>query len=261
MSPRQDGLPRLLVLVAAAGVAFFALPLVGLLARAPWGEAVARLHQPGGAAGVAAVPGGHGRRRGAQLVGGPAGGLAAGPRAFRGRTLVRAVVLLPVVLPPVVGGVALLAAYGRRGLLGGLGLALPFTTLGAVVAATFVAAPFLILTVEAGLAGLDRRLEDAAASLGAGRWLTWRAVILPALRPALVAGTALAAARALGEFGATITFAGNRPGQTQTLPLAVYVLLQTDPDAAILLSLLLVVVSVALLALAWSRLGADGRGP
>ncbi len=261
MSPRQDGLPRLLVLVAAAGVAFFALPLVGLLARAPWGETVARLTSPAalqalrlslvvtaGAVGLS------------WLVGLPVAWLLARGR-FRGRTLVRAVVLLPVVLPPVVGGVALLAAYGRRGLLGGLGLALPFTTLGAVVAATFVAAPFLILTVEAGLAGLDRRLEDAAASLGAGRWLTWRAVILPALRPALVAGTALAAARALGEFGATITFAGNRPGQTQTLPLAVYVLLQTDPDAAVLLSLLLVAVSVALLALAWSRLGADGRGP
>lgn len=259
MTHRPERLPRLLVLAAALGVAFFALPLLGLVVRAPWGSAWEHLTSPAAlsalrlsllvTAGAVVL---------SWLVGLPVAWVLARGR-FPGRTLVRAVVLLPVVLPPVVGGVGLLAAFGRRGLLGGLGLALPFTTLGAVVAAAFVAAPFLILTVEAGLAALDRRLEDAAASLGAGKWLTWRAVMLPALRPALVAGTALATARALGEFGATITFAGNRPGHTQTLPLAVYVLLQTDPAAAVLLSLLLVVVSLVLLALAWARLGADGQ--
>jgi molybdate transport system permease protein len=252
-----------LLLLAAVGMAFFAVPLAGLVARAPWGDAPRLLASATTWAalrlslivtvGAVAV---------SWLVGLPVAWLLA-RTTFPGRTLVRTVVLLPVVLPPVVGGVALLAAFGRRGLLGGalaaVGVHLPFTTAGAVLAAAFVAAPFLILTVEAGLAGLDQRLEGAAATLGAGRWLTLRAVVLPALRPALVAGTALVAARALGEFGATITFAGNRPGVTQTLPLAVYSQLQTDPDGAVLVSLVLVGVSLALLALAWSRLGGRAR--
>jgi len=177
---------------------------------------------------------------------------------FRGRGLVRARVTLPVVLPPVVGGVALLLAFGRRGLVGKYlyewtGLSLPFTTAGVIVAETFVAMPFLVVTVEGALRGMDRRLEDAAATLGASRLLVLPRVTLPAIAPSLVAGAVLTWARALGEFGATITFAGNFPGRTQTMPLAVYVALETDLDGAIALSLVLLVVSVAVLVLLRDR--------
>jgi molybdate transport system permease protein len=261
VSPNGDGgrPPGWLVLAAAVGSAFFALPLVGLLARVPWRAAPALLASPTvrqalGLSLVVAVA----AVAVAAAVGLPLAWLLARYR-FRGRTALRALVTLPLVLPPVVGGVALLAAFGRRGLVGPplarVGIQLPFSLAGAVVAAAFVAAPLFILTVEAGLGTLDRRLEGAAATLGASRWLIARTVILPALRPALVAGLALAAARALGEFGATITFAGNRPGVTQTLPLAVYELLQSDPDGAAFVSLLLFGLSLVLLALAWGRIG------
>jgi len=172
--------------------------------------------------------------------------------AFPGRAVLRALTVLPMVLPPVVGGVALLAAFGRRGLVGGwleqlFGIHLPFTTAGAILAETFVAMPFLVITIEAGLRGMDLRFEEAARTLGASRWtVLWR-VTLPLVRPSLVAGAVLCWARALGEFGATITFAGNFPGRTQTMPLAVYLALETNPDAAIMLSLVLLVVSLAVL--------------
>jgi molybdate transport system permease protein len=171
---------------------------------------------------------------------------------FPGRNLLRALTTLPMVLPPVVGGVALLMAFGRRGLLGqvldtAFGIRLPFTTAGAVLAETFVAMPFLVLTVEAGLRSMDRRYEDAARTLGAGRWTVLRRVTLPLVAPSLFAGAVLCWARALGEFGATITFAGNFPGRTQTLPLAVYLALETRPEAAILLSLVLLAASLAVL--------------
>jgi molybdate transport system permease protein len=159
---------------------------------------------------------------------------------------------ISMVLPPVVGGVALFAALGRRGLVGQyldrwFDFRLPFTTAGVVVAQTFVAMPFLVLTVEAALRQLDPRFEDAARTLGASRWYAFRRVTIPAAQPALIAGAVLAWARALGEFGATITFAGNFPGTTQTLPLATYLELETNPPGAIVLSLLLVVVSFAVL--------------
>ncbi len=134
-----------------------------------------------------------------------------------GRNLVRALVILPMVLPPVVGGVALLLAFGRRGLVGSdlydwFGIQLTFSTAGAVLAETFVSMPFLVITVEAALRGMDRRYEEAAATLGAGRWTVFRRVTLPMISPSLVAGAALTWARALGEFGATITFAGSIQG-------------------------------------------------
>ena len=160
---------------------------------------------------------------------------------FPGRGAVRALCTLSMVLPPVVGGVALFAALGRRGLVGRyldqwLGIRLPFTMAGVVVAQTFVAMPFLVVTVEAALRQLDERHEEAARTLGASPWYTIRRVTLPMARPALVAGAVLSWARALGEFGATITFAGNFPGRTQTLPLATYLALESDPPAAIVLS-------------------------
>ena len=171
---------------------------------------------------------------------------------FRGRRLVRAMVTVPLVLPPVVGGVALLLAFGRRGIVGRhleewFGISLPFTTPGVIVAEAFVALPFLVIAVEGALRAGDRRYEDAAASLGASRWTTFRRVTLPLALPGVAAGAVLCWARALGEFGATLTFAGNFPGRTQTMPLAVYLALETDPQAAIVLSLVLLVVSVAVL--------------
>jgi molybdate transport system permease protein len=172
--------------------------------------------------------------------------------SFPGRKLVRALVTVPLVLPPVVGGVALLLVFGRNGLLGGwldstFGITLPFTTTGVVVAEAFVAMPFLVISVEGALRGADARYEEAAATLGAGRWTAFRRVTLPLVAPGVAAGAVLCWARALGEFGATITFAGNFPGRTQTMPLAVYLALEQDLDAAIVLSLVLLVVSVGVL--------------
>jgi len=169
-----------------------------------------------------------------------------------GRSLVRGLVTLPLVLPPVVGGAALLFALGRRGLVGeplaqATGLLLPFSTWGVVAANTFVAMPFLVITVEGALRNLDQRYEAAAATLGAGRWTVLRRVTLPMIGPSLVAGLVLTWARALGEFGATITFAGNLQGRTQTLPLAVFVALESDRDTAVALSLVMVAVSLAVL--------------
>jgi molybdate transport system permease protein len=172
---------------------------------------------------------------------------------FPGRRFVRALVTVPLVLPPVVGGVALLLVFGRRGLVGewldsAFGITLPFTTAGVVVAEAFVAMPFLVISVEGALRGADSRYEEAAATLGASRWTAFRRVTLPLIAPGVAAGAVLCWARALGEFGATITFAGNFPGRTQTMPLAVYLALEQDLDAAIVLSLLLLVVSVGILA-------------
>jgi molybdate transport system permease protein len=157
-----------------------------------------------------------------------------------------------MVLPPVVGGIALLLALGRRGLVGqyldDAGVRLPFHMPGAIIAETFVAMPFLVLTLEAGFRSADIRLEEAARTLGASRFEVFRRVTLPLIRPSLVAGAVLCWARALGEFGATITFAGNAQGRTQTLPLFVYVTLEgTRPEAAIVLSLVLLAISLVVI--------------
>jgi len=170
---------------------------------------------------------------------------------FPGKAVVRALITLPMVLPPVVGGVALLLAFGAHGFAGEalarIGVSLPFTTAGTVVAETFVAMPFLIIAVEAGLRQADERYEEAAVTLGAGAWITFWRVTLPLTAPSVAAGAALTWARALGEFGATITFAGNLPGRTQTMPLAAYVALETNTEGAIALSVLLLVVSLGVL--------------
>jgi molybdate transport system permease protein len=250
-TPRA-GAPAGFAVPAALAVAFLAIPLAGLLVRTPWSGLGAELASPlvlqalrlslVCSLGAVAV---------SVLLGLPLAFLLARV-AFPGRNLVRALTTLPMVLPPVVGGVALLLAFGRRGLAGrwldqALGITLPFTTAGAVLAEAFVAMPFLVITCEAGLRAMDRRYEDAAATLGAGRWLTFRRVTLPLIAPSLGAGVALCWARALGEFGATITFAGNLPGVTQTMPLAVYLALETDLEAAIALSLVLLAISLAVL--------------
>ncbi|MFK8844521.1 ABC transporter permease [Streptomyces sp. Ac-502] len=187
---------------------------------------------------------------------------------FPGKAVVRSLVLLPMVLPPTVGGVALLLGFGRRGLLGGwleswFGVQLPFHTAGAVVAATFVSMPFLVISLEGALAGLHVRYEETAASLGAGPLRVFRTVTLPMIAPGLAAGAALTWARALGEFGATITFAGNLPGVTQTLPLQVYLLLQDSTEAATSVSLLLLAIATAVLVALrgrWAGGGGTARG-
>jgi molybdate transport system permease protein len=244
--------PVALVALGLVGIAVFALPFIGLLARTPWTELAALLAEPvvvdalrlsivsSLAATVVSL-----------VVGLPLAWLLARV-AFRGRRLVRALVTLPLVLPPVVGGAALLFALGRRGVVGGpiydaTGLLLPFSIWGVILANTFVAMPFLVITVEGALRSLDSRYEAAAATLGAGRWTILRRVTLPMIMPSLVAGLVLTWARALGEFGATITFAGNLEGRTQTLPLAVFLALESDRDAAVALSLVMVAVSLAIL--------------
>lgn len=265
MGPVRPGhvrTPLGLAVPAGLAVAFLALPLAGLLARAPWSTLGNRLGDgPARTALLLSVECSLGALALSLVFGVPLAWLLARAR-FRGQAVVRALVTLPLVLPPVVGGVALLTAFGRGGLLGPalerLGVTLPFTTAGAVLAETFVALPFLVLTLEGALAGLDRRHEEVAATLGARPLTVFRRVTLPSVAPALAAGSALAWARALGEFGATVTFAGNLPGRTQTLPLLVYLTLQEDPAGAIALSLALLTISLVVLVALRSRWAVRG---
>lgn len=250
---RPSTLPAAVKAIAVVAIAFVALPLVALAARAPWSDVSLLWSAQAKTALLVSLEVSIGAALVALVLGLPLA-LLLGGAEFRGRTAVRSVALLPLVLPPVVAGVGLLAAFGRHGLLGralaAIGIRLPFTTAGAIVASAFVATPLLILTVEAGVRALDPSAVDAAATLGASRWYALRRVVLPQLRTTIVAGVVVAWARALGEFGATITFAGNLRGRTQTLPLAVFEALQSDTGAAIMLSVLLVAVSlVALVAL------------
>jgi molybdate transport system permease protein len=247
-----DRLPLPALLLACAAVAFFALPFAGLLWRMPWSAVWDTLTGDGvGTALRLSIVCSLWATALSTLFGVPLAWLLARVE-FPGRSVVRALCTLSMVLPPVVGGIALFFAIGRRGLVGQyldrwFGITLPFTTAAVVVAQTFVAMPFLVLTVEAALRQHDRRYDDAARTLGASRWYAFRRVTIPAIRPALAAGAVLAWARALGEFGATITFAGNYPGTTQTMPLAIYVARESDQDKAIVLSLLLIAVSFAVL--------------
>jgi molybdate transport system permease protein len=256
---RQGGrLPTGLLIPAGIGVAFLLLPLLALLIRAPWSNLVNLLSQDDvvtplrlslETASIATVV--------SMAVGVPMAWVLA-RMEFRGRSLLRALVTVPLVLPPVVGGVALLLGFGRNGVMGrwlyeAFGLSLPFTTTAVVIAETFVALPFLVISVEGSLRALDPRFDDAAATLGASRWYAFTRVTLPMLAPGIGAGAVLCWARALGEFGATITFAGSFPGTTQTMPLTVYLALQDNPDGAIALSLVLLGVSVAILALLRER--------
>ncbi|MGW7095720.1 ABC transporter permease [Streptomyces sp. NPDC054874] len=261
--------PLLLTVPALLAVAFLMLPLIGILARTSWGELGAHLTAEATtealrlsllvslwALGLSL------------LLGVPLAWLLARV-PFPGKAFVRSLVLLPMVLPPTVGGVALLLAFGRRGLLGPwledtFGATLPFHTSGAVLAATFVAMPFLVISLEGALGGLRPRYEETAASLGASPVRVFLTVTLPMVAPGLIAGAALTWARALGEFGATITFAGNLPGTTQTLPLQVYLLLQDSPEAATSVSLLLLAIAmVVLIALRgrWTGTPGDHRDP
>lgn len=234
------------------GLAFLMLPLVALLIRAPWrgmgrllsdSSAVTALRLSVECATAATLA--------SLVLGVPLAWMLARVHV-PGMGLLRALVTLPLVLPPVVGGIALLLALGRNGVVGRyldqwFGVTLPFTTPGVIVAETFVAMPFLVVTVEGAVRSADRELEEAAVTLGATRTTVLRRVTLPLIAPSLLAGSVLCWARALGEFGATITFAGNFPGTTQTMPLKIYNAFESDPEAATALSLVLLLVAVIVL--------------
>jgi molybdate transport system permease protein len=253
MTRRRERPPFLALAAGSVAALFFVLPLAGLLWHAPWSSAWADLGEPDVRkalrlsleASLAAVAV-------CLLFGLPLAWVLARIE-FPGRRFLRAITVLPMVLPPVVGGIALIQSFGRRGIVGQyldrwFGIGFPFTIKGVVLAEAFVAMPFLVVTAEAAFRGLDRSFEDAARTLGASRWTVFRRVTLPLAGPALGAGTVLCWARALGEFGATITFAGNFPGTTQTMPLAIYLSLESShPETGIVLSLVLLLVSLVVL--------------
>ena len=245
--------PLVLVLPAALAAVLLVVPLVTLVADTPWADLPDQLADPRvrdalwltTATSLATVVA-------CLALGTPLAWLLARVD-FRGRALLRAVLAVPLVLPPVVAGVALVTALGRNGLIGSVlrdatGLTIPYTTGAVVIAHTFVSMPFYVLALEGALRASGERYDVVAATLGADRWTTFRRVTLPLAVPGLLAGSVLAWARSLGEFGATITFAGNYPGTTQTMPTLIYSALQSDPEVARTLSMILLVLSIAILA-------------
>lgn len=248
--PRSAPWP--LLVPALVAVAFLVLPLVGLVLRAPWGDMWSVLRSASASDALRLSLWTSTLATGIALVIGVPLAFVLARTDLPGLRLLRALVTLPLVLPPVVGGVALLLAFGRNGFVGRLldswfGITIPFTPAAVVMAETFVAMPFLIVTVEGALRSANQGYEQAAATLGAGRMTVFRRVTVPLIAPSLGAGAVLCWARALGEFGATITFAGSFPGRTETMPIAVYYALEHDPDEAIVLSLVLLAFSVIVL--------------
>ena len=249
---RRSGVPVGLKVLAGIAAALFAVPLAGLVVRAPWADLGSILTSDftldalrlSVITSVLATL--------ISLVLGIPLALVLARSAGPTRRLLRGLATLPMVLPPVVAGADLLFALGRRGLIGeplaeATGIVLPFSLWGVVIANTFVAMPFVVITVEGALRNLDNRFEAAAETLGASQWTTLRRVTLPLISPAIAGGALLTWARAFGEFGATITFAGSLQGRTQTMPLAIVVALETDRAGAVALSLLMVVVSLLVL--------------
>lgn len=243
------GVPRWIVVVAALGALFILLPLAAMVAQVDWAGFVPLITSPASVdALLLSLRTSLTATAGCLVLGVPmAIVLARVP--FRGRRIVRAIVLLPLVLPPVVGGLALLALYGRRGLLGGTA-DVAFTTTAVVIAQTFVALPFLVLSLEGALRSAGERYEAVAATLGASPSAVLLRVTLPLVAPAIVSGSILSFARALGEFGATLTFAGSLQGVTRTLPLEIYLQRELNPDAAVALSLVLIAVAVVVVTVA-----------
>jgi molybdate transport system permease protein len=262
--PALGRAPLRLVAPAALAVGLLVVPLAGLVTRAPWRRVPELVADPAlrealwlsvltaTAATVVCV-----------LLGLPLAWVL-GRTAVRLRSLLRALVAVPLVMPPVVAGVALLAAFGRTGLAGAplrelFGVTIPFTTAAVVLAHTFVALPFFVLSVEGALRASSQEYDAVAATLGAGRWRIFSRVTLPMVLPGVGAGMLLAWARSLGEFGATVTFAGNYPGTTQTMPLLIYSRLQGDPPAAYALGLVLLVFSLLVLAVLRDRWLGEAR--
>lgn len=249
-----SSLPRWVVGIAAIGAAFVLLPLAAMVLRVDWAQfiplvtsdsSVAALLLSLRTAAVATI---------LCVVFGVPMALALARTDFRGQRVLRSLVLLPLVLPPVVGGIALLYTFGRRGLLGTtfevLGIEIAFSTTAVVIAQTFVALPFLVLSLEGALRTVGMRFEIVGATLGASPTTVLRRITLPLVVPAVISGAVLSFARALGEFGATLTFAGSLQGTTRTLPLEIYLQRETDPDTAVALSLVLVVVAIVIVTLA-----------
>jgi molybdate transport system permease protein len=249
---RATKAPPTVIGFALVTVAFFALPFIALLWKAPWSDVPHILSKPEVRTALwLSLRTSLAATFLATLFGVPLAWVLAKGN-FPGRRIVRALATISMVLPPVVGGITLLNAFGRRGLVGHLfddwfGFQLTFTIWGVIVAQTFVAMPFLVLAVESAIQQVDPRHEGAAQTLGANPWYVFRRITLPAARSGVTAGMVLAWARAFGEFGATITFAGNFPGKTQTISIATYLALDVDPRDSSALSILMIVVSFTVL--------------
>ena len=257
-APMHGRAPLALTIPALIALLFLIFPVIAIFVRAPWGTLGRDLSTPEARDALRLSLETTLVSTAACVVLGVPLAWVLARTAFRGRSLVRALVTLPLVLPPVVGGIALLLALGRNGIVGkplyeAFGITFPFTTEGVILAQTFVALPFMVISVEGAFRASDPRYDEAAATLGASRWSTFRRVTLPLALPGIVAGSVLSWARALGEFGATVTFAGNFPGVTRTMPVQIYLARYEDTDSAIALSLVLIVVSVAVLALLRER--------
>jgi molybdate transport system permease protein len=258
---RYPGLPRWVFVPAAVGALFVVLPLAAMLARVRWTDFFSLITSESSLAALVLSLQTSAASTALCVVFGVPMAMVLARSSFPGQHLLRSVTLLPLVLPPVVGGIALLYTFGRQGLVGEslevLGIQIAFSTTAVVMAQTFVALPFLVVSLEGALRTAGRRYESVAATLGARPTTVLRRVTLPLVLPALASGAVLSFARALGEFGATITFAGSLQGVTRTLPLEIYLQRETDPDAAVALSLVLVVVAVIVVGLARGARGAQ----
>ena len=248
------GVPGWVVMVATVGALFVLLPLVAMITRVNFAEFGSLVSSEASVSALwLSLRTSLAATTLCVIIGVPMAIVLARTQ-FWGQKVLRSLVLLPLVLPPVVGGIALLYTFGRRGLLGqtfeALGVTIAFSSVAVVLAQTFVALPFLVLSLEGALRTVGTRYEQVGATLGARPTTVLRRITLPLVLPALIAGAVLSFARALGEFGATLTFAGSLQGVTRTLPLEIYLQRETDPDAAVALSLVLVVVSVIVVAVA-----------
>lgn len=264
MSPRPAGravLPRWVLIPAAAAALFILLPLVALLTRIELAELPRLLSSEAALSALwlslrTAVT----ATLLCTVLGVPLA-LVLSHATFRGSGILRTLILLPLVLPPVIGGIALLNTFGRQGLLGEslelLGIQIAFSTAAVVLAQTFVSLPFMVIAVESALRGVQKEVMEAAVVDGAGPTQLLRSIVLPLILPGLASGVVLAFARSLGEFGATIAFAGSLQGVTRTLPLEIYLQRETDPDAAVALSVLLILVAVVVIGLTRPRTAPD----
>lgn len=257
--------PRVLLVPAVVGLALLVVPLAALVGRVDPATVWTDVTSPEAGAALALSLQTALAATAACIVLGVPLALTIARAGARGAAVLRAIVTVPLVLPPMVGGVALLFLFGRTGWLGAMlgeaGIRIPFTTVAVVIAQTFVALPFLVLALEGALRATGVGYEQTAAALGAGRWRILFRVTLPLAAPGLIAGTVLCFARALGEFGATALFAGNAPGVTQTMPLAIYTAFNgagVSQGTAVALSLLLLITAIAALLLvrAWRPGGA-----
>ena len=253
-SLRSTGVPRWIAVIAAIGAAFVLVPLIAMITRVNWGSFIALITSDSSVAALELSLRSSLSATVLCVIFGVPLALVLARTNFPGQRVLRSLVLLPLVLPPVVGGIALLYTFGRRGLLGqyldAAGIHIAFSTIAVILAQTFVALPFLVLSLEGAIRTAGSRYESVAATLGAGPTTVLRRVTIPLILPGLISGAILSFARALGEFGATLTFAGSLQGVTRTLPLEIYLQRETDPDAAVALSLVLVVVAVLVVGLA-----------